>query len=233
MHQIIYNLQDRGKRMIKKQIKEFLITQPNMHVVEENNSNFSLQGIYHFSGIWDEISYEKDYKLKIEITEDFPLSMPKVFCCDNYFDGYSHLNPDKSFCLGVLIDNYLKMQHSPTILNFFKLLVDPYIYSFEYCKEFGFMPFGEREHGLEGVWEFYKEYFCEPDTEKCARLFVYVVKNDSYRGHHLCPCGSGIKTRKCHGNVLNKIFKQKTDRAYAMLLTKDMEDFIKNVKRSK
>ena len=217
------------KLMVKKQIQEFLIEQRDMSLVDEIKTTYTLQGNYHFAAIWNEISYRKDYKLKVVISGDFPLTMPKIYCCDNSFDNYSHLNLDKSFCLGVIIDNYLKLQHSPTILNFFKLLVDPYLYSFEFVKEFGIMPFGERPHGINGVLEFYKEYFEEQDTEKCKQILKYVVENRQYRGHHSCPCGSGLSLRKCHGNILKTVFEQKGDKAYAILLTKDMEEIKKYV----
>lgn len=220
------------EHMIKKQIGEFLIKQKDLSIVEENADECILEGVYHFKGNYNEICYEKDYLLKIKVYSRFPIDLPKVYSCDNYFDGYPHLNSDKSFCLGVLLDNYLKMQHNPTILNFFNLLVDPYLYSFEYLKEFGIMPFGERKHGLDGVLEFYREYFHENDVLKCIKLLQFIVKNDRYRGHHLCPCGSGFTTRKCHGEVLKKILEQKGDRAYAMLLTKDME-VVKNHVKSK
>ena len=216
--------------MLKNQISEFLNEQKDILIVEENSNECILEGVYHFKGIYKEVCYEKDYLLKIKIFLSFPIVLPQVYSLDNYFNDYPHLNPDKSFCLGVFLDNYLKLQHKPTILSFFNSLVDPYLYSFEYFKETGIMPFGERKHGAEGVLEFYREYFQENDILKYIKLLQFIVQNDRYRGHHLCPCGSNLITRKCHGEVLKKILEQKGDRAYALLLKKDMEAVRKYVK---
>lgn len=218
--------------MIKKQIREFLTKQKDMFIVEENTNCCILEGIYHFEGNYNEIYYKQDYLLKVKVFLSFPIDLPQVYSCDNYFNNYPHLNPDKSFCLGVLLDNYLKLQHNPTIICFFSLLVDPYLYSFEYLKEFGVMPFGERKHGVDGVFEFYREYFKEDDILKCIKLLQFIVKNDRYRGHHLCPCGSNLITRKCHGEALKKVLEQKGDRAYAILLTKDMETIKEYAKKN-
>ena len=32
-----------------------------------------------------------------------------------------------------------------------------------------------------------------------------------YKGHHLCPCGSGKKLRNCHKLLYNSIYKLKNE----------------------
>lgn len=34
---------------------------------------------------------------------------------------------------------------------------------------------------------------------------IYFISYSSYRGHLLCPCGSGKKIRNCHGDTLMKV----------------------------
>ena len=34
---------------------------------------------------------------------------------------------------------------------------------------------------------------------------MHFIANFSYRGHLLCPCGSGKRLRNCHGDILMKV----------------------------
>ena len=58
------------------------------------------------------------------------------------------------------------------------------------------MPFGERSHGVEGIYEYYKEYFDAESKEQVLAL-LEAVCSKKYRGHLLCPCGSEKIGRKC------------------------------------
>ena len=84
--------------------------------------------------------------------------------------------------------------------------VEPYYFSYEYYQRYGVFPFGERAHGIEGVLQTYGEYFNEPDYVKVFRLMEF-IQFGQYRGHLPCPCGSGEKTRSCHGKFIKKFFE--------------------------
>jgi hypothetical protein len=35
--------------------------------------------------------------------------------------------------------------------------------------------------------------------------FLKILADDNYRGHMSCPCGSNIKLRNCHGNIVREL----------------------------
>ena len=84
--------------------------------------------------------------------------------------------------------------------------VEPYYFSYEYYHRYGVFPFGERAHGIEGVLQTYGEYFNELDYVKVFRLMEF-IQFGQYRGHLPCPCGSGKKTRSCHGKFIKRFFE--------------------------
>jgi hypothetical protein len=58
-------------------------------------------------------------------------------------------------------------------------------------------PFGEREHGDEGIRALCSEIF-GVSTDSAIREYVDIIARDVLKGHWLCPCGSGRKLRQCH-----------------------------------
>lgn len=104
---------------------------------------------------------------------------------------------------------------------------EPYYYSYEYYSRFGEFPFGERGHGLKGVVEVYQQLFNEPDLLKVCKLLSY-VSHKKYRGHLLCPCGSGIITRKCHGK---NIFPFICDNQLNDIAFRDYEEICKEIRK--
>ena len=72
-------------------------------------------------------------------------------------------------------------------------------------QRYGEFPFGERGHGWDGIIQAYSELFNEPDYIKTIRL-MKSISIGQYRGHALCPCGSGQKLRACHGPFIMKFY---------------------------
>ena len=55
-----------------------------------------------------------------------------------------------------------------------------------------------------GDLEYIKELF---NVKEWGQVFdiMHFIANFSYRGHLLCPCGSGKRLRNCHGDILMKV----------------------------
>ena len=81
--------------------------------------------------------------------------------------------------------------------------VEPYYFSYEFYQRYGEFPFGERGHDWKGIIQTYSDYFNEPDVVKTIRLMAF-ISDKKYRGHILCPCGSGRRLRSCHGPFIMK-----------------------------
>ena len=104
--------------------------------------------------------------------------------------------------------------------------VEPYYFSYEYFMKYGEFPFGERPHGTLGIVQTYREVFKESDDALILKFIKYIATNN-YRGHLPCPCGSGKRTRNCHGKMLLQILNKKKLKS---IITEDYIT-IKNGKR--
>lgn len=80
----------------------------------------------------------------------------------------------------------------------------PYLYTYKYYSEYGVYPYGERNHGYLGDLEYLKELFETDDWRQLFDLMIFVICS-SYRGHVMCPCGSGKRLRNCHGETIKQI----------------------------
>lgn len=115
-----------------------------------------------------------------------------------------HTNHDGTLCLGSHLAVKSTFARYPTLLGYMEELVIPFFYAFFYKEKFGGMPFGELSHGGEGLLEYYLELFDVGESASVLGL-IRILADDDYRGHLLCPCGSGAIVRKCHGEQLRDI----------------------------
>lgn len=103
-----------------------------------------------------------------------------------------HINPDDTCCLGIKYGgnrNFL-------IEQFFPELVIPFFYRLSYTAKFGMTAsledlWGEYSHGEKG----FEEYEAE---------MLNIAKHHPKR-NDLCPCGSGIKYKKCHMDQVESV----------------------------
>ncbi len=128
---------------------------------------------------------------------------------------------NKGVCLCSRIEafNYLakyKMSDKPTEL-FISDLVIPFFFSISYFSRYKKWPFGECHHGHEGLIDdifapdgLEKFVKCSSEYKRCFpkeyNAVISEYKKRYAKGskkNKSCPCGSGIKSKKCHGIILN------------------------------
>jgi hypothetical protein len=68
-------------------------------------------------------------------------------------------------------------------------------------------PMGERSHGSLGLLEAYGEWFGSNEL-RVVRAYLNCLSKEMLRGHWDCPCGSGVRLRKCHFSKLMELQKQ-------------------------
>lgn len=122
-----------------------------------------------------------------------------------------HIYPDNSICLATIgeLNNFLS--RNPTLLQFINKFIDSFLYSLEWFERYKTYPFGEREHGWQGLLDYYKEEW-NVDSQEFIEL-TKIILNNNYRGHLTCVCDSNLKFRNCHGKF---IFPIVTDDFYRM-----------------
>lgn len=122
---------------------------------------------------------------------------------------YAHIYQDGAFCLAIPIEERRTFFEQPSLLGFVNRLVIPYLYGYCYWKQYGRYPFDEQEHGAEGIVQHYIDTL-HLANELAVFAVVCFLFEHGYRGHHSCPCGSGLRVRKCHGPVLRDLHQHHT-----------------------
>lgn len=148
----------------------------------------------------DEI-IKKNYSILIDLNSK---PIPAVYDIGkNIKKSYPHRYKDRRLCLATDIEQILFIKQHKDISAWIKYYVESYFISYEYFMKYGIYPFGEYSHGREGIVEFYLNYFNLNQENNSKEILNYIFLNH-YRGHNLCPCGSGRKIRNCHKEIVLK-----------------------------
>lgn len=181
--------------------------------LSKTNGEYVITGQVHFCVDYKgEYPIEDSYNIELTIPVDYPNSLPKVKEVDgkvkNTPDNHINVHDNNSFCLGSNIGCHLKFNEQPSLLGFFENLVIPFLYSYSCKREYNVMPYGELAHGPKGLIEDYKEKFSLKTVAQVFRT-LYIIVFDKYKGHHNCVCGSGLKLRNCHGDIIKEMKQTK------------------------
>ena len=153
------------------------------------------------------------FSVEMHPTEKFPYRFPKLFevggdiPCNADWHKYS----DNSCCITIEQDEILECKNGITILYFIEQMVIPYFANQLYKIKTG-KYLNEYPHGKDGVRLFYAELFKSNDIKFWCICFEHAFNKVQMRRNDKCYCKSGVKYKKCHLVVeekLNIIGKQK------------------------
>lgn len=202
---------------------------------------FKCEDDYIFSGefilnhVYDEIRMTGKFDLEIVVPGDFPLAFPRVRELSNCIDeDYPHQYTNGQFCLASDLELRMFFSQDTDICSFIEKYVIPYLYTYRFYEEYGVYPYGERSHGTMGNLEYLQDLFQVDDWKQVLDFMLFVVQS-SYRGHLLCPCGSGKRIRNCHGEILKKVMNaalQDECRAILLEIERECNRKAKNGKRN-
>lgn len=186
---------------------EFLSCYPELSLRPSRRSSLVVEGAFHFCSVSGGAELEDVYRLRILIPKLFPEQLPSVFDIGERIPRDFHRLADGSFCLGSPLRLQLLLGRSYSILDFVHKCVVPYLHGFSVLEQTGELPFGDLEHGFEGIFDDYKVIFGVDSETKVKKLFYLASKPRSKANRYACPCGSGLRVGKCHNDVLNKLRK--------------------------
>lgn len=187
---------------IADQISAVTERYPSLSVIPDKDG-YLLTGIVTMAKTYNDVPLYDEYHIKIFIPSDFPRHIPSVFDTNNDVpEEFMHFLGDGSFCLGAYCDLRSFLDTHPSIVGFIDEIVMSYLYSVSYFRTYGVLPYGARSHGVQGKIEAYQERYSTDNNRVLAYLLFCLLGEIPYRGHHLCPCGSGKHLRNCHGSQL-------------------------------
>lgn len=197
--------------------KELLIKHANqlrerfagLELVESEPGIFVVKGNLGFSVPYNGTVIEDDYDIEIEIPDDYPQSPPYVKEAANKIPKHEdfHVNVSEgTLCLGAPLAVKTTFAKQRNLLWFVEKQVVPFLFGISYKLKYGELPLAELSHGGKGLLEHYKELFAVND-DAIALEFLRMLALGNYDEHGICPCGSGLKIKKCHRKVLKKARK--------------------------
>lgn len=188
--------------MISKRVTDFLLKYPMFRIKPSIGKGIILEGVY------EEILFKQqygsvfiDYKLQINLNEDFSKSIPKVIELSNKIEKTpeNHINSDGSICLGSPIRLSTVLKKQPSLIFFFEHCILPYLYAVTLKITTGqAFVFGELEHGRLGLIEDFKELFSLSETNSVFEMLDLLIMNKKEANKLLCPCQCEKRVSKCH-----------------------------------
>lgn len=194
-------------------IDKVLSQHQNLRVEEcDNHTPRRLCGEFIMNTEYNEVCFYKQYSIDVNLTKTPPYVIETE---GKISKNYPHRYSDGGLCLET--DSRIKIEcysdNNEFDLEFwFNHFLIPYFFTFEYYMRYGEFPFGERSHNLKGILEYYREHYRLDSLDQTKNYLFQISKMKCYRGHLLCPCGSGKRIRNCHKieviNALKPIEKE-------------------------
>lgn len=191
--------------IIQHHFQELSLKYTGLKLRQDEKRHYIVEGLLSFSAGSGDLYIEDDFEVSITFPNDYPDTPPHVIETNGRIppDFHTH-SSGKTLCLASPFETKIKFFLNKNLVGFVDTLLIPYLYAYSYFEKSGEMPFGELSHGGQGIIEYYQELFGVDDINMLF-LFFKILVDESYKGHHRCPCGSGKILRKCHGDILRKI----------------------------
>lgn len=216
-----------SKESAVQQVNNLLHLYNKLQICTMDETQIVLAGSILINRSSKEFQVYKEYSVKIVIPLESE-ELPYVLDTGNHIDSnYPHRYLSGKLCLET--DTNIKIRFIDVFLleAWMTEYVEPYYFSYEFFQRYGEFPFGERGHGWNGIIQTYSDFFNEPDCVKTIRLMAS-ISTHQYRGHALCPCGSGKKLRYCHGTFIMKFY---ADDRLKVIVRKDFLSLEEDVKK--
>ena len=153
------------------------------------------------------------YEVLIKFPESFPRCFPKVIETSKKIPRIAdrHVNNDNTLCLAVLPEERVISKNGISFKFFLDKVLVPHLARETYRERKGVYPDGEYAHGYEGIWEYYEGTLGLDDRAKIIEELELIAHSKWPERNHKCPCGSGLKFKKCHNEKWNEIIKPGRD----------------------
>ena len=197
-------MEEETVQLVMKQMVEIQAQHPSLELVL-TSGKLKICGMIGFCVCHNSRTVEDTYQIELHIPDDYPESPPTAFETGNKIDkSFEHLMSDGSLCLGAPLEIRKNFLPHKSLLRFINDQLIGYLFFYSYKRDYGEIPFGELAHGWMGIRQYYHDLF-NVDDHLAVLGLLKVLADDSYRGHHPCPCGRGPILRRCHGQQLREL----------------------------
>jgi hypothetical protein len=158
------------------------------------------------------VACEIGFTVLLELPNDYPASVPILRCDPKEIPWQAdrHVNEQTGEgCLCVRSEYRIHWPLGSSLAAFIDRLVVPYLIGQFYYDAHGCRPpTGHRAHGAPGIIEAYTDIagpLGDVSIETIERLMRLLSRKGDPHGHELCPCGSGERLRRCHGEAVRRM----------------------------
>ncbi|HOP48320.1 MAG TPA: hypothetical protein PK874_11730 [Desulfobacteraceae bacterium] len=169
-----------------------------IELLEEERA--TIEGEYYLNAQMDGYeAIQETYKLRIIFPDRYPRSLPQVTEIGNRIPRNSdhHTYENGSFCLGSEIKLKSILFEHPSIIDFIKRILDPFLYAISYKLRYDLYPYGELDHGEDGLIDDYQRFFNVADKASVLQVLRALGMRKREANKLLCPCGCGQRIGKC------------------------------------
>jgi len=207
---------------------------PALSVTEEDGVKIVF-GEFDFCAIYEGVTLNDSYQIRIELKSSSVSNLPAVFETDrrirkvaenNNIPIYDlHTYDNNQICLCVKVAEASYFPNGFSFQGFIANLVEPFFYAQKYFEDYKTWPWDTYSHGALGWFEWYNEQV--KSTKEITELFIEnlrkekswniieneLTKKGGVKGHQNCLCGNKKKYRNCHNNVFHGLWKLHKDMA--------------------
>lgn len=171
-----------------------------MRLTEYEDERAVIEGEYYLNAQMDGYeAIQETFKLRVIFPPRYPRSLPQVTEIGNRIPRNLdyHTYDDGTFCLGSEIKLKSILFEHPSITDFIQRILDPFLYAISYKLRYDFYPFGDLDHGEDGLIDDYQRIFNVPDKASVLQVLRALGKRKREANKVLCPCGCGGRVGKC------------------------------------
>lgn len=177
---------------------------PGLRIQPESGEGLMLAGDLHFRAIGpDGQEVEDCYQVELQIPSRFPMTTPLVRETGGRIARNYHKLKGGYLCLGAPTDLRIRLIQSPTLLSFIDEILVPYLYGHTCFQRHEKMPFGELEHGSDGLLQHFETLFSAPNRSSALEFVRLSALRRRHANKRICPCGKGRRLGRCCNRRVN------------------------------
>lgn len=187
------------------QMEEVQAKHHALELAQESGGQLRVRGPLGFTIDHDGQTVADTYQIELHIPDNYPETPPSAYETDGKVPkDFEHFMKAGNFCLGAPVEVRRRFAGHRNLLTFIDDQVIPYLFACSYKREYGKLPFTDREHGyFYGLLDFYMEHFGAGEITSLKLLKCLADGFAPPVGP--CPCDSGRKLRDCHGPKLDEL----------------------------
>lgn len=150
--------------------------------ISKHQSEIIFMGRFIIRAQYKDFSIDIAPKLEVKLPINYPDSLPQVKELDGKYAN-EHLLDNGDLCVATEFDQIIQLCKSKTIRDYFDKFLIPYFISFKYKEERGYYIFGDRKHGIEGIYQSLADYFnlLDYENEDLLKFLQWLAKIKPFR----------------------------------------------------